>query len=184
MGRKEERAELMSVRVMQEQEWAYLANARHLNAAQIAMLSIEPPHRGGLGYYKSPQQVRGLINTYVARMADALEESPALRVQLALDDMHAQQVRLKAMTERIDRQATALKARELGVEMDDPICWVLRNERDMIAVESRLLAVNESIRKLKGLDEASKVDITVTTTTDAELAALAEQLGMPKVAKR
>lgn len=180
MGRKEDRAELMSVRVMQEQEWAYLARARRLSPVEIARLSIEPPERGGLGYYRSAQQVRGLVNTYAERMRDALEESPALRVEMELADLDMQYRAAAELAGAIDAGATERERRTTG----DSEVVVYRDEKIRIAALAQLRAIGESRRKLKGLDEASKVDVTVTTTTDAELAKLAEQLGMPKVARR
>lgn len=65
-----ESRDLIAVRVLREQEWAYARRLEHLSYQQMRVLVNEPAERGGLGYDLSLQALKGLVKGYRDRMRE------------------------------------------------------------------------------------------------------------------
>lgn len=75
MTKKAKRNELIAVKVMHEQRWAFEQRLAHLSYRDMRVKASLPPARGGLGYDVSEHRLKGLVTGYRERMAevDAIE---------------------------------------------------------------------------------------------------------------
>lgn len=164
--RADERKALVSARVMREQEWAYDLRAAHHSVREISMLSYRGREQGGLGYGLSSQAVKGLVNSYLERMRESLEESPAERIAQEVADLDMQ-YRAAA------RLVAATYIDEVGDEQR-------RDERTILAALATLRQIGERRAKLLGLDatEKKQVDVTVRDAASAELEAMLAEAGI------
>jgi hypothetical protein len=176
--------ELIAVRVMREQEWAYEQRSRHLSYREMRRRSILPTYQGGLGYDVSEHTLKGLVTGYTERMRETLQESPEFYMHRELADLEEQYRVAAALADPIDRSATMLAAYALGftsVEQllaESPESAVPQDGRVILAALATMRQTGERRAKLLGLDAATthKVDVTVTDAVDAEVARLAAEL--------
>ncbi|WP_372469213.1 hypothetical protein ACCO44_08155 [Microbacterium maritypicum] len=128
-------SELIAVRVLREQEWAYDAWRQRLSFAEISRRSDLPVAEGGLGHRLSEPQVKARLDAYRDRMRPFLEANAvtARERQIAeLDELSrlAQAALAQAATAgKLDKDAARLlldihsrEARLLG--LDAPTAFV------------------------------------------------------------
>jgi hypothetical protein len=131
-------ADLVAVKVMREQEWAYAAWLAHVPFAQMRVEVAKPPSEGGLGYELSVQALRGLVTGYRARVGD-LSATREEQIERELHDLDA-----------IQRAAGLSLARAEAAEALD------------VHAAKLYLDAGAQRRKLLGLDAAVKVEAEVT----------------------
>lgn len=176
-------AEVLRVKVMQEQEWAYARKLEHYSYREMAILTYAEPARGGLGYGLSANACRGLVAGYVERMKETLEDSAAETMARELADLDAQQRALMRLTSPIDEPRSMLVAKTLGFSSIEelaehsPLNVVFRDDKVAIAALSQARAVGESRRKLLGTDAALKVDVTTHDGLQVELEEMLARAG-------
>lgn len=176
--------EIIAVRVMREQEWAYEQRSRHLSYREMRRRSIMPQYMGGLGYDLSEHALKGLVTGYTERMRETLQESPEFYMHRELADLEEQHRIAASLADPVDREATMLKAYVLGFSTVDeliaesPESAVLQDPKVRLAALATMRQTGERRAKLLGLDAATthKVDVTVTDAVDAEVARLAAEL--------
>lgn len=184
---KPKTADVIAVKVMREQEWAYGRKLEHYSYREMARLAAQPVEQGGLGYHMSPHTFVGLVNGYLERMRETLTDSPDLTMARELADLDEQHRNLKRLTGPIDQARSLLVARTLGYATIDelaehsPLNVVFRDERIIVAAESQLRAVGESRRKLLGTDSAIKVDLTTHDGLTAELNEMLAKAKLPPI---
>lgn len=181
--------EIIAVRVMREQEWAYEQRLRHLSYREIRRRSSLPVDFGGLGYDISEHALKGLVTGYTERMRETLQESSEFYMHRELADLEEQYRAAAALADPIDREATALRAYALGLKTvealiaEAPEHIVPQDGRVRLAALTTMRQIGERRAKLLGLDtvQTQKVDVTVTDAVDAQVAALAAELeGTPR----
>lgn len=119
MGKRKNRqhAELVAVRVLREQEWAFARRLEHKSYHQMRELASRPESAGGLGRDVSEHTLRKLVEAYRDRMAEVEVVNLAEHRERELHDLDlAQQLCRAAMAKaaedgRIDVSATALFAK-------------------------------------------------------------------------
>lgn len=176
--------ELIAVRVMKEQEWAYEQRSRHLSYREMRRRTHLPKEQGGLGYDLSEHALKGLVNGYLERMRDTLQEQPEFYMYRELSDLEEQYRAAAEMVSPIDRERTLIAAYLAGYDDVDaylkaePSGFVLRDEKVRLAALVALRQINERRAKLLGLDavQTHKLDVTVTDAVDADIARLAAEL--------
>lgn len=152
-------SELIAVRILHEQEWAYEAWRQRLSYAAIARRSALPVSEGGLGYPLSGQIVKSRLDGYRERMRPLLESS--------VESARERQV---AELDELSRLAQAALAKAAAGGSID---------RDAARL---LLDIHAREAKLLGLDVPVKVDLEVVTRDaiidelNEELAALGEDV--------
>jgi len=164
---KATRAEVIVVKVMIEQEWAYARYLEHYSYPDMRKLVSRPTHEGGLGYDLSQHALKGLVSGYLERMRDTLVVTPAETMARELADLDAQHRAYAALCDPIDRAASLVVARSVGYQTVDelleyrPELVRLRDDKVIIAALSQMRAVGESRRKLLGTDAAGKLEVTI-----------------------
>ncbi|MGW4927986.1 hypothetical protein ACWEOH_02440 [Agromyces sp. NPDC004153] len=157
-----EATELIAVKVMTEQRWAYERRLEHRSYAQMRELVARPEADGGLGYDVSEHRLKSLVGGYRDRMAE-------------VEVMHVEEHRERELTDldMVQRYARAAmeKAAAAG-SFDDK------------AVD-RFLKAGESRRKLLGLDSPAeaKVDVSNDEAVTEELNAMLARAGRGPLAK-
>jgi hypothetical protein len=184
MTRTPDSRDVIAVRVMQEQEWAFDQRARHISYREMRRRVNLSRAGGGLGYDLSEHALKGLVNGYMERMRETLEESPDFYRTRELADLEDQYRAAAAMAEAVDEAGTMLAAYADGYDNvaeyleANPGGAVLRDEKVRLAALAQLRSIGERRAKLLGLDAATahKVDVTVTTALDAAVAELEAEL--------
>lgn len=144
MGRE---SELIAIRVLREQDWAYSAWRSRLSYSEMSRRSSLSPDDGGLGYRLSEQQIKKRLDGYRERMRPFLEANAvtARERQIAeLDELSrlAQAALVKAAAGgKIDRDAARLlldiharEAKLLGLDAPTTVVADVRT-RDAVAEE-------------------------------------------------
>lgn len=190
MGKKAKHAELIAVKVLREQRWAYERRLDHLSYHEIRLLSSAPVERGGLGYDISEHRLKGLVTGYRERMAEVeaeeLDEHRA-RELADLDRVHRSLVSL--IEDPVDRAASAPVAAAFGYRTVDelianaPGSVIMREDKTRLAALAQLRAVGESRRKLLGIDapQQIKADIVMHDAVTEELNAMLARAGRPPI---
>lgn len=164
MGRE---SELIAIRVLREQEWAYNAWRQRLSYAETARKSSLSVDDGGLGYGLSEQQIKQRLDGYRERMRPFLEANAvtARERQIAeLDELSrlAQSALLKAAAAgKLDRDAAKLlldihsrEAKLLGL---DAPTTVVADIRTSAALDEELNAMLSRIPDRTDLDAPTDV---------------------------
>lgn len=149
--------ELISVREMAAQRWAYERRLEHLSYREMAELAAAPEGFGGLGYLISEAQLKGLVMRYRDRMAEIEEASLDEHRERELADLDRQHRALVTFLDPVDRLETKRAAEALGTTEDDPRIIALRDDKVRLAALREMRAVGESRRKLLGLDAPQQV---------------------------
>lgn len=183
MSRTPDSRDVIAVRVMQEQEWAFDQRARHVSYREMRRRVNLSRAGGGLGYDLSEHALKGLVNGYMERMRETLEESPDFYRTRELADLEDQYRTAAAMAEAIDEAGTMLAAYADGYDNVEAYLAAgnapaFRDEKVRLAALAQLRSIGERRAKLLGLDAATahKVDVTVTTALDAAVAELEAEL--------
>jgi hypothetical protein len=103
-GKRKRRDELIAVKVMREQEWAYERWLEHMSYQAMRVAASRPPEAGGLGYDLSAATFEGLVKGY--REREGLSE-------LTRDEARERRAHDLALIMRATRAAMA-KAAALG----------------------------------------------------------------------
>lgn len=148
MGRENE---LVAIRVLREQDWAYNAWRSRLSYSEIARRSSLSPGDGGLGYGLSEQQIKQRLDGYRDRMLPFLEANAvtARERQIAeLDELSrlAHAALLKAAAGgNLDKDAAKLlldiHAREAKLLGLDAPTTVVADVRTSAAIDEELNAM-------------------------------------------
>lgn len=157
---KGEPQDLIAVRVLAEQRWAYEQRLAHLSYREMSMRTIRPEDEGGLGYYLSASALKARVTKYREDMREALTEDREEHRERELADLDlVQRLALEAMR----------KGAALGV-LDDK-------------ASTLYLKAGAERRKLLGLDAPveSKVDVTVHDAVTDELNAMLAEAGIPPI---
>lgn len=149
MGRQ---GELVAIRTLREQDWAYEAWRQRLSIPEIARRSALSEADGGLGYALSVQQVRTRLDGYRDRMKPILEANAA-----------ASRDRQLAELDELSRLAQAALAKAAGGGTID------------VAAAKLLLDIHAREAKLLGLDAPTAV-VAEVVTRDAIIEELATEL--------
>ena len=169
MGKKAKRAELISVKVLHEQRWAYERRLEHLSYHEIRVLSANMPEHGGLGYDVSEHRLKGLVAGYRERMAEVEAEELGEHRARELHDL-----------DMIQREAgRAIDATRANPPVDAQGNLITFNDKAV----ARYLEVGRERRKLLGLDQPVKAEIEVTTrdAVTEELNAMLARAGRPPI---
>lgn len=180
-------ADLVHVRTMREARWAADRRRDRLTWGQIADLSGLPPERGGLGYVRSPKQLRALYDEHRAEVLTLEESTRPEALLLELETINAAHREYASMAGVIDQPATELardRARAEGMSDEDvERIVVLRDAADRARALDGILKASDRRSKLLGLDAPLAVEVThrdgdLDQLNDA-LAALGEQPLIP-----
>lgn len=158
MTPKPKRSELIALRVMQEQQWAYACSLEHLSYRDMRQLANCPPEYGGLGYDLSEHALKGLVRGYLDRMRTVLEADRDELIAREANDL-----------DTLTRLGMAGLRRAAALE-----------ELDVHAAKL-VLDTSKARRSLYGLDAPTETKIEVTTRDgvlddlNAALARLGEQ---------
>lgn len=160
MSKKAKRSELIAVKVMAEQRWAYERRLEHYSYRDMASLVMRPVEAGGLGYPLSESALKGLVRGYRERMADVEAED--------LDEHRARELADLDLAQRL--ALVAMRAAAQAEELD-------------VTATTLYLKAGESRRKLLGLDMpvTAKVDVTVHDAVTEELNAMLSRAGRPPI---
>lgn len=140
--------ELISVREMAAQRWAYERRLEHLSYREMAELAAAPEGFGGLGYLLSEAQLKGLVMRYRDRMAEIEEASLDEHRERELADLARSQRRIDAVAK--------LAAKAMG-KADELEALDVHAAKILLDAEAKGRAVGESRRKLLGLDAPQQV---------------------------
>jgi hypothetical protein len=154
-------ADLIEARVAVEREWCYAGWLTHKTPRQLAAESMRPAERGGLGYYLGVPAVRGLIEQ--ARADHGALVNREAQVERELHDLDlVQQLAMASMRRAAEVEALDIHAMKAFTE------------------------AGAQRRKLLGLDEATKVEATVTTrdAVTEELNAMLARAGRDPIEAR
>jgi hypothetical protein len=174
----EQRRELIAVRAMREQEWAYTTRViGHRSVADTSRLSVEASPLG-LGYYLSPHMVKGLLTVYAERMRETLEESPAERIAQELDDLDRQYRAAARLADPVDREATAAAEAAYNDGYVERLVTVYRDEKTILGALTAMGRIGERRAALLGLNAEVKSRVTVehVDATDRAIQELAAEL--------
>lgn len=186
MSRKTSGADVVDVRTLVEQEWAYARRAEHLSYRQMRIAANLPVDEGGLGYDLSEHALKGLVGGYVERMRETLEHDAAEEMARNIAELDAAHRRLSAQTGPVDLERAALLAAHFGYGSDvaafvrdNPTVDVWRSTAERVRAEAELRAVAESRRRLLGTDAPTsvKVDVVQHDAIVEELNAMLERAG-------
>lgn len=185
-------AELVHARVLREQRWAFERRRERLRWDQIADLAMRPPAEGGLGYARSPRQLKAAYAIHVAEVVELEEATRPEATTIALATLDAIEREYVSMAGVVDAAATEARKRELIAEGADPVLVadvvVLRSEDARGKALDGVLKVHDRRTKLLGLDAPIAVDVTHHDATIDELNDALGRLGeapipTPKEAK-
>lgn len=183
MPPKVDRSELIAVRVLHEQRWAYERALEHLSYREMRTLANRSPARGGLGYDLSEHALKALVKGYRDRMAEVEARTLEEHRERELADLDDEQRALAGLTGAIDLERAAIIAKHFGYDsveafvIDNPTADVWRDDGVRLRAHRERRAAGESRRRLLGLDApvSAKVEIThrdaVLDDLDAALAA-------------
>lgn len=149
MGR---RSELIAVRVLREQEWAYDNWRQRLTYVDMARRSALPEGEGGLGYALSEYVVKQRLDGYRDRMKPLLEANAITARERQIAEL-----------DQLSRLAQAALAKAAGAGVLDKDAAKL------------LLDIHTREAKLLGLDAAETIIVAPLSTreqVDAELEAM------------
>lgn len=173
MGKKPKHADLLAVKVLQEQRWAFEGRLAHLSYHEMRLLSSKAPPVG-LGYDVSEHRLKGLVASYRERMADIETEDLAEHRARELHDLDLAQRRVDAIAENAARRvAEAAEMHTLDVH----------GSKLVLDATAQRRAIGESRRKLLGLDQPVKAELEVTTrdAVTEELNAMLSRAGRPPI---
>jgi len=165
--------DIIAVRVMREQRWAYERRLEHLSYPKIRNLANRSERDGGLGYDLSEHALKGLVSGYIERMREVDEVDLAEHRARELADLDLEQRRLDLVASlAAESMVNARAIQALDVHAGKLVIGATRERR----------AVGESRRKLLGLDAAQRIeaDVTVHNAIDEELNAMLARLDPPK----
>lgn len=140
MSRKVSAAELVAVRTLKEQAWAYARSLEHLSYREMRRRATLAPDDGGLGYDISEGALKRLVSGYVESMREVLTL-----------DREAELARITANYENRQRVYSAI--------LSDPAS----------TTSSRFAALNAmrledaDRRKFLGLDQPVEVKVETTS---------------------
>lgn len=167
-------AEVIQVRTLREQRWAYEQRRKRMRWDQIADLAMRPPAEGGLGYARSPKALKAAYAVHVAEVVELEEASRPESTVLALATLDAVERELYALAGPVDHARTEqakAKARAEGDLSDDEVeaIVVLRPEAERRDALKTVLATHDRRSKLLGLDAPIVLDVTHHDATIADL---------------
>lgn len=149
MGRQ---SELVAIRLLREQDWAYESWRQRLSIPEISRRSALSVADGGLGYGLSVQQIRTRLDGYRDRMRPVMEANVA-----------ASRERQIAELDELSRLAQAALAKAASGGTVD------------VAAAKLLLDIHTREAKLLGLDAPASAVVEVVTR-DAIIEELATEL--------
>lgn len=184
--------ELVAVRVLHEQGWAYEQRLAHVSYRAMRIAANAAPGAGGLGYDLSEHALKSLVGGYRARMADVLATDLDEHRERELADLDAQHRALAALVDPIDRNATLKAGQVEGFDGVDaivahaPELVVLRSDATVIGALAALRQIGESRRKLLGIDAPAslKVDVTQHDAVVDELNAMLARAGKTPIERQ
>lgn len=173
---KADRGELIALRTLTEQRWAYERVMEHLSYAEMRSLANRKPSKGGLGYDLSESALKGLVRGYRDRMAEVEAHSLEEHRERELADADARQraaANLIGVAERSivrAEQVQALDVHAVGLALKG-----IAQHR----------AESETRRKLLGLDAptVAKLDITTHDAVTDELNEMLARAGHAPIEK-
>lgn len=171
-------------KVLVEERWAYERRIERMTFRAMSDYSERPVEEGGLGYRLSAATLVRRCNDYlIVSLGHETETREAHRAR-ELEALDKQERALYTFLDPVDRVATAKIATALGMELATlmerkPHLIAYREDKVRIAAIAQLRLTGVERRKLLGLDEPVKAEVTVNTATDKALADLAAQLGQP-----
>lgn len=169
MTPKADRSELIAVRVLHEQRWAYERTLEHLSYRAMRTLANHPPERGGLGYDLSEHALKSLVKGYRDRMAEVEARTLEEHRERELADLDDEHRMLSELLGPIDTGRAAVIAKHFGYDsieafvIDNPTADVWRDDGVRLRALRERRAVGESRRRLLGLDAPQSVKVDVTT---------------------
>lgn len=179
--------EIITMRELQEQRWAY--ERRHLDRLRYDAMSKRatlPIEQGGLGYPITDKLLAKRVRDYLAFTAEAEHETRDEHRTRELAGMDARQQAHMEMVGRVDVEASivaALRYNGQPMTIDEifreaPECIVVRDEKIILAAFAAIERIASERRKLLGLDAPIEAHVVVTTAADQQLADLAAQLDL------
>ena len=162
-------SELIAVRVLREQRWAYEARLAHLSYREMRGRVNRPESEGGLGYDLSEHALKALVKGYRDRMAEVEAVNLDEHRERELHDIDLAQRRLDAVAEIAAKHIA--RADEIG-GLD------VHGAKLVIGATRERRAHGESRRRLLGLDapQSATLDVTVHDAVSEELNAMLAQL--------
>lgn len=169
MTPKPARAELLAVRTLTEQRWAYDRRMEHLSYRGMRQLVSQAPPVG-LGYDLSEHTLKALVTGYLARMREVHEVDLDEHRERELEDLDIAQQRLDAIA------GLAAKSLARAAELH---AYDVHAGKAVIAATNARRAAGESRRRLLGLDapQQTKVDVVHHDGVTEELNAMLARLG-------
>lgn len=177
MSKKKRKArevgELIHAKTLREQRWVYDQRRRRLRWDQIADLAMQPPALGGLGYVRSPKQLKAAYELHAAEVTMLEESTRPEATALALAAMDESYVELTRLAQPVDEARTELARRAAKTDgaTDDELALivVMRPDADRRdAIKARHL-IERDRAKLLGLDAPIAVDVTHHDATMQDL---------------
>lgn len=169
MTPKVDRGELIAIRVLHEQRWAYERALEHLSYRGMRSLANHSVQAGGLGYDLSEHALKALVRGYRDRMAEVEERTLEEHRERELADLDDEHRMLAELLGPIDTGRAAVIARHLGYDsveafvIDNPDADVWRDDGTRLRALRERRAVGESRRRLLGLDAPQSVKVEVTS---------------------
>jgi hypothetical protein len=160
MSKKKRSAELIAVKVMQEQRWAFERRLEHKSYAQMRDLVARPASEGGLGYDVSEPRLRSLVDGYRERMVEVEAVNLAEHRDRELADL-----------DMVQRYALAAINKAAAAHSFD--------EKAVAA----FVKAGEQRRKLLGLDAPaeSRVEVVASDAVTNELNEMLARAGRPPI---
>lgn len=161
--------------------------------ADMALIKVSNAAWDRYDMYVRGRSVRVIAAEYnmtIAAVQAELKQVTRAIPQEALDEVRRKHLEELAMMTRgmwtlFDKKGAPVTAGKDGDVVYDPESdpdhpEVVRDYALRLAATDKILKIQERASKLLGLDQATKVDVSVTSSSvDADLQALAEQLGIP-----
>ena len=161
--------ELLALRTLNEQRWAYDRRMEHLSYRSMRQLVGQAPPVG-LGYDLSEHALKGLVNGYRDRMSEVHAIDLDEHRERELEDLDLAQRRAEGI---VQLAAAALK-RAAELEALD-----VHAAKALLDANRQLIGAGESRRKLLGLDAPTqaKVEVVHHDGVVEELNAMLARLG-------
>lgn len=157
--------------------------------ADMALIKVSNAAWDRYDMYVRGRSVRVIAAEYnmtIAAVQAELKQVTRAIPQEALDEVRRKHLEELAMMTRgmwtlFDKKGAPVTAGKDGDVVYDPETdEIVRDYALRLAATDKILKIQERASKLLGLDQATKVDVSVTSSSvDADLQALAEQLGIP-----
>jgi hypothetical protein len=178
MTPKTRRDELIALRTLAEQRWAYDARMAHLSYRDMRRRVAEAPPVG-LGYDLSEHTLKALVAGYRERMTDVHAIDLDEHRERELEDLDIAQRRTDFVAELAAKRLAAVD--DLGVELLDEKAGKL-----LLDATSQRRTIGESRRKLLGLDAPTQVkaDVIVHDAVTEELNAMLARAGRDPIEVR